>query len=193
MEKAAHERLHPLDRRQLLQRAAALTAMMMPSELRRLAAAKVAITYWHHVTSPTEFAGLERVIRLFEDRHPAVAVTPQTIPNAEFMAKIVAAIVSGSPPDTTTIAAERFADLKAMDGLRDLTEPSQAWPRRTSFSPRAFDAVTSDGRVYGIPTFTFIDWTYYRCDWFDEAGIDQPPDTMEAFLTSPRSTTSAMW
>jgi multiple sugar transport system substrate-binding protein len=105
MEKAAHERLHPLDRRQLLQRAAALTAMMMPSELRRLAAAKVAITYWHHVTSPTEFAGLERVIRLFEDRHPAVAVTPQTIPNAEFMAKIVAAIVSAARSTTTSRCA----------------------------------------------------------------------------------------
>jgi multiple sugar transport system substrate-binding protein len=122
-----------LDRRQLLHRAAALTAMLMPGEVRRAAAADFAITYWHHFTSQTEFAGLERVVRLFEARHPAVEVTQETIPNAEFMAKIVAAIVSGSPPDTTTIAAERFADLKAMDGLRDLTEPSQAWPRRTSF------------------------------------------------------------
>jgi multiple sugar transport system substrate-binding protein len=174
----------PLDRRRLLHRAAALTAIMIPSEVRRAAAADVAITYWHHFTSQTEFAGLERVVRLFEARHPAVAVTPETIPNAEFMAKIVAAIVSGSPPDTTMITAERFPDLKAIDGLRDITERIQAWPTRTSFSPRAFDAVTSDGRVYGIPALTFVDWTYYRRDWFEEAGIDQPPDTMEAFLAA---------
>jgi len=38
------------------------------------------------------------------------------------MAKFAAAVLSGSRPETTMVAAERFADMVAMSGLVDLTE-----------------------------------------------------------------------
>lgn len=170
-----------VSRRRFMGQAAAL-GTMAPVGSRRAAARDSEIAYWHHFTSQTEFAGLKRVIDLFQGRYPAIEVTQETIPNAEFMAKLVAALASGSRPDTTMVSAERFPDLIAMDGLYEITDRIQAWPGRASFSPGAFDAITSDGRVYGVPAFTFVHWMYYRRDWFAEAGIDQPPDTMEAFL-----------
>lgn len=172
----------PMNRRQALGRATALGAAMMLSATGKTQAANGVISYWHHFTSQTEFTGLERVVGLFQDRHPGVGVAQETIPNAEFMAKIVAAVVADSRPDSTMITAERFPDLRALGALQDITWRVQAWPGRTSFAPQAFDAVTADGRIYGIPAFTFVHWMYYRRDWFDEAGIDQPPDTMDGFL-----------
>ena len=147
------------------------------------------VTYWHHFTSQTEFAGLKRVIAQFEQHYPAIEIVQEPIPSAEFMAKFNAAVLSGSRPDTLMITAGRFADMVAMGGLVDLTDPIEDGKLRNDFTPDAFRAVTREGRVYGVPAFAFVQWMYYRRDWFDEAGIDGPPDTMEAFLETARKLT----
>jgi multiple sugar transport system substrate-binding protein len=143
-------------------------------------AQQTAINYWHTFTSQSEFAGLEDVMKLFAAAHPDIAVTQENIPNPEFMAKITAAVVSGSRPDSTMVSSERVADLVAMGGLTDLTDRIAAWERRGDFDDSRFASITKDGKVYGIPAFTFVDWMYYRKDWFDEAGL-APPTTYAEF------------
>jgi multiple sugar transport system substrate-binding protein len=139
-----------------------------------------AINYWHTFTSQSEFAGLDEVMKLFAAAHPGVAVTQENIPNPEFMAKITAAVVSGSRPNVTMVASERFEDLLAMGALIDMTDRISGWERRGDFDDKRFDSITKDGKVYGVPGFTFVDWGYYRKDWFDEAGL-QPPTTYDEF------------
>ncbi|MDB5535612.1 MAG: Sugar transporter substrate-binding protein, partial [Devosia sp.] len=139
-----------------------------------------AINYWHTFTSQSEFAGLDEVMKLFAAAHPEITVTQENIPNPEFMAKVTAAVVSGSRPDTTMVASERVADLVAMAGLTDLTDRIASWDRRADFDDARFKSITVDGKVYGVPAFTFVDWMYYRKDWFDEAGL-APPTTFAEF------------
>lgn len=138
------------------------------------------INYWHTFTSQSEFAGLEDVMKLFATAHPDISVTQENIPNPEFMAKITAAVMSGSRPSSTMVSSERVADLVAMNGLIDLTDRIAAWDRRGDFDDTRFTSITRDGKVYGIPAFTFVDWMYYRKDWFDEAGL-APPTTYAEF------------
>jgi multiple sugar transport system substrate-binding protein len=138
------------------------------------------INYWHTFTSQSEFAGLEDVMKLFATAHPDISVTQENIPNPEFMAKITAAVMSGSRPSSTMVSSERVADLVAMNGLIDLTDRIAAWDRRGDFDDSRFASITRDGKVYGIPAFTFVDWMYYRKDWFDEAGL-APPTTYAEF------------
>jgi multiple sugar transport system substrate-binding protein len=143
-------------------------------------AQSTAINYWHTFTSQSEFAGLEDVMKLFAAAHPEVAVTQENIPNPEFMAKVTAAVVSGSRPDVTMVSSERFADLLAMGALNDLTDKIASWERRADFDDVRFASISKDGKVYGVPAFTFVDWMYYRKDWFDEAGL-APPTTYAEF------------
>ena len=143
-------------------------------------AQSTAINYWHTFTSQSEFAGLEEVMKLFAAAHPDITVTQENIPNPEFMAKITAAVVSGSRPDSTMVSSERVADLVAMNGLTDLTDRIAAWERRGDFDDSRFASITKEGKVYGVPAFTFVDWMYYRKDWFDEAGL-APPTTYAEF------------
>ncbi|MDB2407181.1 extracellular solute-binding protein [Jannaschia sp.] len=139
-----------------------------------------AINYWHTFTGQLEFGALTDVVMpMFAEAHPDVAITQEPIPNSEFMAKMTAAVVSNSKPDTSMVASERVADLKAMGALVDITDLVDSWDRRADFSQSAFDGVTDEeGRIYGVPGFAFVDWMYYRKDWFEEAGI-APPSTME--------------
>jgi multiple sugar transport system substrate-binding protein len=164
-------------RRSALKLAGALLAA--PAILSRSAFAKAAISYWHTFTSQSEFAGLKEVMNLFAAAHPDITVNQENIPNPEFMAKITAAVVSGSRPNVTSLASERFQDLRAMNALVDITDRVAKWERRGDFDDARFKPITHEGRVYGVPAFTFVDWIYYRKDWFDAAGIAVPKTLAE--------------
>ncbi|WP_210529974.1 ABC transporter substrate-binding protein [Rubellimicrobium arenae] len=137
------------------------------------------VSYWHTFTSQTEVAGLDRVMALFAEARPGVTVTPEAIPNTEFMTKMTSAVMADARPDVVMVASERFTDMAAMGALVDITERVNGWERRGDYDDSRFAGITdAEGRIYGVPAFSFVDWMYYRKDWFDEAGI-APPTTLE--------------
>jgi multiple sugar transport system substrate-binding protein len=137
------------------------------------------INFWHGFTSQSEFAALDEIMKLFAAAHPDITVVQENIPNPEFMAKITAAVVSGSLPNVTGVSSERFQDLRAMGALLDITDRVAAWERRADFDDARFTNITHEGRIYGVPAFSFVDWIYYRKDWFDAAGIAVPTTLAE--------------
>ncbi|WP_425052800.1 ABC transporter substrate-binding protein [Psychromarinibacter sp. S121] len=175
-----------LDRRALLKgTGAAFAASAMP---RMAFAQQAGINYWHHFTSQVEFAGLEAVLTAFAEAHPDIEVTQENIPNPEFMTKVTAAVVADSKPDTSQVTAERVADLTAMGALVDLTDRIDGWEGKADYPEDRWTGITHDGKVYGVPSFAFVDWMYYRKDWFDEAGI-APPSTYVEMLEAAKKIT----
>lgn len=148
------------------------------------------INYIHHFTSETEFKGMERVLALFAEQHPGVEVLQENIPNADFMAKFTAAVVANTRPDTTMVATDRLPDMVGMGGLVDLTERINNWDLYQYFPENRWEGITLDGKLYGIPAFTFVDWGYYRKDWFEEAEIEGPPATFDEFLEVAKKLTN---
>ncbi|MEZ4504351.1 MAG: extracellular solute-binding protein [Thermomicrobiales bacterium] len=136
------------------------------------------ISYWHHFTSESEMKGLEDITAVFEEKYPGTQVISENIPNADFMTQFTTAAVGGSLPNTTMAAADRIPDMLALGGLVDLTERYNAWEGSAGIDPALMNSATIDGQIYGIPAFLFIDWLYYRKDWFDEAGL-APPTTWD--------------
>jgi multiple sugar transport system substrate-binding protein len=176
------------DRRTLMKAVAGLVAA---GALPRAAFAQAAsINYWHHFSSQTEYAGLEAVLAAFAAANPDVQVTQENIPNPEFMAKVTAAVVAGSKPDTSQITAERVADLTAMDALIDITDRVNGWAGKADYPDDRWKGITHDGKIYGVPSFAFVDWMYYRKDWFDEAGISAPK-TFAEMLEAAKKLTDA--
>ncbi len=165
-----------LDRRRLLTAAAAAPLV---AGLPRMAWAATDINYWHHFTSATEFKGLERVMALFKQRYPDINLTQENIPNAEWMSKITAASVSGSKPTTAMITADRAPDMVNMGGPIDLTDKIKGWDKFKLYNPSTWEGITVKGKLYGLPLFIFVDWMYYRKDWFDEAGLKPPSNFVE--------------
>jgi multiple sugar transport system substrate-binding protein len=137
------------------------------------------VNYWHHFTSETEFQGMERVIALFRERYPNLELIQENIPNADFMAKFTQAVQANSRPDTTMIASDRLPDMVAMNGVLDLTDRVNNWELSEYFPANRWEGVTLDGKIYGVPAFTFVDWMYYRTDWFEEAGLAIPTTLAE--------------
>jgi len=177
-----------LSRRNLLHTATASGLALAAPRLARAADAGKVI-YWHHFTSQEEFNGLKRVMDLFKQRYPNIALQQENIPNPDYMAKFTAAVMANSRPDVTMVASERFADMLGMNGLIDLTDRINAWPNKKNYTPETWVGISSKGKTYGLPAFTFIDWVYYRKDWFEQAGIAGPPTNLDEFVAAAKKLT----
>jgi multiple sugar transport system substrate-binding protein len=98
-------------------------------------------------------------------------------------------VVANSRPEVSMVAAERFADMMGMNGLIDLTDRINAWPNKKNYTPDTWNGISEKGKIYGLPAFTFIDWVYYRKDWFAQAGIAGPPTTLDEFVNAAKKLT----
>jgi multiple sugar transport system substrate-binding protein len=174
----------PFSRRQFLKHAAAGAAGLalshhLPSAVR--AAQTGTVNYWHHFTSEAEFKGLEDVMELFKAKFPDINLVQENIPNADFMAKFTAAVAAETRPDVSMVTTDRLPDMVGMNGLVDITDRVNAWENKKFYPDNRWQGITIDGKIYGIPAFTFIDWMYYRVDYFEEAGITKVPTTFAEF------------
>jgi multiple sugar transport system substrate-binding protein len=164
-------------RRHFLKSAGALSALAAFG-LPRASFSADSVNYWHHFTSQSEMDGLATVMKQFEAK--GKMVVPEGIPNAEFMSKVTTANVAGSLPDTLMVAPDRLADFVAQGAVVPVTERINGWDPAKSFPQSTWDGISINGEIYGVPAFSFVNWGYYRKDWFDEAGLE-PPDTFDAF------------
>lgn len=173
--------------------AAAPTTESSPSEEASAAPSSVTgkILDWNNLTDESEFAGLAAVEAAYKTRYPEVELTLENVPNEEFMAKATASVQAGTLPDTGPSDPPRMGDLVAIKAVHDITGQVQAMPTFASFAPVTFQPATLDGKIYGVPNFVFIDWYYYRTDYFAEAGIDAFPTTWPDFLTACQTLTDA--
>lgn len=176
-----------LTRRDFLKRTAAASAGLLasgylPASSRLLAQEGVigTIDYWHNFIAEFVFDGFEVVLENFRQQYPDITVNPLTIPNADFMTKFTTSVVGGDAPDTTMVQPDRVPDMVAVGGLQDLTERVENSDLMEKIPADRWAGATLDGRIYGVPSFMFVDWMYYRADWFEEAGIE-PPTTFEEF------------
>lgn len=167
----------------------AASAVLALAASLRSANAATAINYWHHFASQSEMAGLAKIVQLFAAANPDISVTQESIPNSEYMAKVSSAVVAGGRPDSGMVIAERFADLTAMGALVDITDRVNTWEGKANLPENRWKGMSHDGAIYAVPAYAFVDWMYYRKDYFEEAGISAPPKTFDEFLTVCRKLT----
>ena len=167
-----------LNRRQLLAGASAAAFLGHANS----AFAATDITYWHHFTSQTEFAALKKIQEMFAQRFPNIALTPEGIPNPDFMGKIAGSMVTSGPPDTLMVEPDRLADLIAMGTLVDVSDRYSKWDGKIGFEGDRIRNMSVSGRVYGVPSFTYVEWAYYRPDFFEQVGLPGPPKNFDEFL-----------
>jgi multiple sugar transport system substrate-binding protein len=138
------------------------------------------MTYWNHFTGAPERAAFAETTEAFKKASPAIEADIQTVTNDDWMAKYIASTTAKSGPDAVMVDVSRFTDMQRIGGLRDITTYNKQWPGAASVAGDTA-AFTANRKVYGVPFFTFIDWTYYRKDFFEAAGIKKEPTTLEEF------------
>jgi len=139
------------------------------------------VNYWNHFTAAAERAGFESVTKGFKAASPNIDLKVETIQNPDWMTKYINAVMSKSGPDALMVTQGRLADMSRIGGLVDLTARTKAWPDFTDNPATVNNALALNGYQYAIPVFAFIDWGYYRADFFAAKGIKKVPTTLEEF------------
>jgi multiple sugar transport system substrate-binding protein len=174
-------------RRHLVGGGAAASALALSP--RHAAATPTEVVYWHTFVAQQEMSAMKVVIDRFQQAHPEVRIRQEYLPNSDYMAKITGAVLSGSRPDVAMVTTSRFPDMLKMGGLVDITARVDSWARKPDFPQDRWSPITAGGKIYGVPAFAFVDWVYYRKDWFDAAGIAGPPQTFDEFLAAAQKLT----
>jgi ABC-type glycerol-3-phosphate transport system substrate-binding protein len=98
-------------------------------------------------------------------------------PEAVVLEKFKASAAAGTPPDVISLNANVFGDLvssKFITPLDDLIKTRATGFSRDAFHAEPLNAMTLDGKLYGIPRFVTTMLLFYNKDLFQRAGIAEP-------------------
>ncbi len=143
-------------------------------------AAPVHLTMWQQWGGGHEEAALKQVIKDYEALHPNVTIDETPVTDDS---KILTAISGGNPPDIVDLVSSlpmgEWASKGALMPLDSLI--AQSGMDTSVYVPAALEAMTVNGKVYGLPFMDFNVGLIYNKALFAAAGLDpnSPPKSIE--------------
>ncbi len=122
---------------------------------------------------------IQPVLDDFKKAHPEITVEVQQLTWSDGPQKITAAVASGTVPDLCELGSTQFAQYASAGALRDLTPLADSL--RDQY--RAWDMVTYQQHVFGLPWVVGSRALYYNKVLFARAGLDstKAPETWSEF------------
>jgi multiple sugar transport system substrate-binding protein len=133
---------------------------------------------------------IEERVAAFE-AETGIDVDLRILPYEDFRPQWSAAIESGNVPDVTFLGYQEVGQFFSQDVLMDVTDlVGEIQATHGPMNEALVEAVTFDGRMYGVPFWSESTILFYRKDLFEQAGIDGPPATWEEFLANAQLLTN---
>jgi multiple sugar transport system substrate-binding protein len=158
------------------------------SLLAATAAQAVEIQYWQYVYD-TRVKAMDELIKNFEAANPDIKVTQTTFPYDDYQTKVIAAHVAGNGPDVLQFYygwLDKFQQGGVLQALDPAVFPSDAIEK--DFFP-IVSAISRDGKYYGLPTAVRSLALFYNKNLLKEAGITEPPKTLDELVADAKKTT----
>ncbi len=122
----------------------------------------------------------EAVKGQFEEKYPDIEVEILTFSLRDFEAKLATSMPTGAGPDILTLHDFIFPRYYDNDYLEPVPEDFAAIVTDPEKTNPAYAAIVSrDGVAYGVPYWTGRSMVFYNKDHFAEAGLTEPPATIE--------------
>ncbi|WP_298813213.1 extracellular solute-binding protein [uncultured Roseibium sp.] len=166
----------------------ALSGLTALATLFGSSAMAVEIEYWQYFFDARVDA-MEQLIEKFEAANPDITVKMTHFPYADYRTKVAAAIPAGEGPDVVQLFYGWLNDYIEADLIQPLP--------KDQFDPAAIDAeffpmvqaMKRDGAYYALPTAVRSLALFYNTRLFDEAGIENPPETLEELVETAKKLT----
>lgn len=126
-------------------------------------------------------------------------VTVKTLPTnwGNYYDQIKAAYAGSTPPDIHVLHRSRLAEFESLGALADLTDDlAAAGLDITDWAPAAFDAISVDGSIYGVPMDFHANLWHVNMDLMEQAGLVEDgkpilPSSPEELLAHAKQFTEA--
>lgn len=121
----------------------------------------------------------ENLVSEFEEENPDIKVELQVINWDNLEQQITTMVTTGEEPDIVNLAS--YAEYARDDLLMPLDEVISPELQEKIYDS-LYEAGQLDGEAYGMPLVATIRGLYYNKDIFEEAGIEEPPETWDELL-----------
>ena len=121
------------------------------------------------------------LVERFMDEHSHITVELDYIPWGEGESQLINSAANNTLPDVSTIAGRWTAQMVAMDVVEPLDSYyDESYPGE--FVEAAWNTTQYEEQTWGLPAGFTTTGLFYRADWLEEAGYDEPPATWEEML-----------
>jgi multiple sugar transport system substrate-binding protein len=148
----------------------------------------VEIEYWQYVFD-TRVEAMNQLIANFQEANPDITVKQTTFPYADYQTRIVAAKLAGQGPDVMQLFygwLDSFVTGQLIQPLDPAVFPHEEI--EAEFFP-IVSAMKRGEEYYGLPTAVRSLALFYNKALLEEAGITEPPTTIEELVAAAEATT----
>lgn len=139
----------------------------------------VTLTMWQQWGGGHEEQALKDIISEYEKLHPNVTIKEMPVTDNS---KILTAISGGNPPDIIDLGSSatigEWASKGALTDLTPFIKNDKSF-NSNAFVPASWYPVKYQSGIYGLPFMNFNVGLLYNKKLFAEAGIQNPPTTLE--------------
>ena len=148
------------------------------------------ITFWHGINPPENRDIFQKLVDKFNRDNSDIEVEALYVgqPDAQ-LPKILAATVSGQPPDILWYVAQITGKLNQLGALLPLESWLDNSAIKAEIDPAMFASMELDGHILSIPFATNNAAVFYRPSLFEAAGIKNPPSNWEEFKIAAQKLT----
>ena len=136
------------------------------------------ITYFYNTSTEAATEVVQEAIKRYEEK-TGNTVKITMMEGESYKTKIKTCVASNSLPDVFNYwTGEQFSTLVSSGNVKDITEMvTKDTEYKEQFIDGAFDEVTVDEKIYGIPSSVTGQVLYYNKQLFKDAGIEKVPST----------------
>lgn len=143
----------------------------------------VTLQFWD-TFSTAEIDLLHKMGSEYEKQNPDIEIDFFEIPFDQRETKIPTAVETDSLPDIIRADYPYQYFLSARDKLVYLEDHLESWEMRDAIYDIAWEEVTVDGHIVGIPQDKFTDVFTYNKDMFERDGVGAFPNTWDELVTA---------
>ncbi|WP_030175771.1 extracellular solute-binding protein [Spirillospora albida] len=124
--------------------------------------------------TPEQTKFLDGVEAEFKQKHPNTDVQIKYVPWPQVAPTFQKAAAGGEGPDVTELGNTDVQSHIEQGNLADITDELDGWADGKTLNKTALANDQGDGKTYAVPWYGGVRGIWYRTDWFQELGIQQP-------------------
>lgn len=136
------------------------------------------------ITSPERTEVLQGMVTQFEADNPDVTVEIVSLPWGQAFEKLATMVAGGDIPDVVEMPDVWQALYAGAGQLASLTDHVAGWEHGATLTDKTIAMGSQAGDLYMIPYGFYLRAMFYNKKLLAEAGIENPPTTMEEFMAA---------
>lgn len=136
------------------------------------------------ITSPERTAVLEGIVAEYEAAHEGVTVEIISLPWGQAFETLATMVAGGDIPDVVEMPDTWLALYAGADRLVSLEDHIANWEHGGTLTDKTLAMGRQAGDAYMIPYGFYLRAMFYNRRLLEEAGVANPPETMEEFMAA---------